>query len=111
VYEANTIEIFIRGNAPYNRADIHPIKPLFVRNIRKFLRVLGNEVVLGTLIAILGVFTAVSEYYQSSFSQALLDSMDRDPDTVWDDQYHNDIYAEADAYFADSDAYFEKAGE
>jgi hypothetical protein len=133
----------------------------------KSLRFLGNEVVLGTLIAILSVFTAVAswqgsladgqqnefeilgmaslndgnaeylranqditqdynyfdnwylnleerpdvaEYYQSSFSQALLDAMERDPDTVWDEQYYDDIYADANAYFDDSDANFEKRG-
>jgi hypothetical protein len=132
----------------------------------KSLRFLGNEIVLGTLIAILSIFTAlasyqgsvadgnqneleisgmanlndgnaeylranqditqdynyfdnwylnvderpdVAEYYQASFSQALLDAIERNPDTVWDDQYYVDIYA--DALFADSDADFEKAGE
>jgi hypothetical protein len=134
----------------------------------KSLRFLGNEVVLGTLIAVLSVFTAVAswqgsvadgqqnefeilgmaslndgnaeylranqditqdynyfdnwylnleerpdvaEYYQSSFSQALLDAMERDPDTVWDEQYYDDTYADANAYFDDSDANFEKAGQ
>jgi len=134
----------------------------------RFLRVLGNEVVLGTLIAVLSVFTAVAswqgsvadgqqnefeilgmaslndgnaeylranqditqdynyfdnwylnleerpdiaEYYQSSFSQPLLDAMERDPDTVWDDLYYEDIYADANAYFDESDANFAKAGE
>jgi hypothetical protein len=132
------------------------------------LRFLGNEIVLGTLIAILSVFTAVAswqgsvadgqqnefeilgmaslndgnaeylranqditqdynyfdnwylnleerpdvaEYYQSSFSQPLLDAMERDPDTVWDDQYYDDVYADANAYFDESDANFAKAGE
>ncbi len=134
----------------------------------KFLRFLGHEILLGTLIALLTVFTAVSsyqgaladgqqndfeilgmknlndgnaeylrsnqditqdynyfdnwylnvderpevaEYYQSSFSQALLDAMKRDPDTVWDDQYYEAVYTDANAYFNDSDANFEKAGE
>ncbi len=134
----------------------------------KSLRFLGNEVVLGTLIAILSVFTAVAswqgsvadgqqnefeilgmaslndgnaeylranqditqdynyfdnwylnleerpdvaEYYQSSFSQALLDATERDPDTVWDEQYYDDIYADANAYFDESDTNFEKAGQ
>jgi hypothetical protein len=134
----------------------------------KSLRFLGNEVVLGTLIAILSVFTAVAswqgsladgqqnefeilgmaslndgnaeylranqditqdynyfdnwylnleerpdvaEYYQSSFSQPLLDAMERDPDTVWDEQYYDDVYADANAYFDESDANFAKAGE
>jgi len=134
----------------------------------KILHLLGNEILLGTLIALLTVFTAVSsyqgaladgqqndfeilgmknlndgnaeylrvnqditqdynyfdnwylnaderpdvaEYYQSSFSQALLDAMQRSPDTVWDDQYYEAVYADANAYFNDSDANFEKAGE
>ena len=134
----------------------------------KFLSFLGREVVLGTLIALLSIFTTlaslqgsvadgkqneyeilgmkslndgnaeylranqditqdynyfdnwylnleerpdVAEYYQGSFSRALLDAMDRDPDTVWDDQYYNDVYADADAFFDDSDTNFEIAGE
>lgn len=132
----------------------------------KFLRVLGNEFVLGSLIAILSVLTAVSsyygglangeqnnyeilgmqnlndgnaeylranqditqdynyfdnwylnetdrpniaEYYQSSFSQPLLDAIARDPETVWDDQYYTDMYADADTLFNDSDTNFELA--
>ncbi len=134
----------------------------------KSLSFLGKEIILGTLIALLSIFTTyaslqgswadgkqneyevlgmkslndgnaeylrsnqditqdynyfdnwylnlderpdVAEYYQGSFSQALLDAMDRDPDTVWDDQYYDDAYAEANAYFDDSDANFEIAGE
>jgi len=134
----------------------------------KFLRFLGNEIILGTLIVLLSVFTAiasyqgalsdgnqndfeirgmaslndgnaeylranqditqdynyfdnwylnvderpdVAEYYQSSFSQALLDAVDRDPDAVWDDQYYEAVYVDANAFFDDSDANFEKAGE
>ncbi len=132
----------------------------------KSLRFLGNEIVLGTLIALLSVFTAVAslqggqadgkqndyeilgmkslndgnaeylrsnqdisqdynyfdnwylnlderpdvaEYYQGSFSQALLDATNRDPDTVWDEQYYEAVYADANAYFDDSDANFEVA--
>jgi len=134
----------------------------------KFLRILGNEIILGTLIAVLSVFTAVAswqgsvadgqqnefeilgmaslndgnaeylrtnqditqdynyfdnwylnvdekpdaaEYYQFNFSQALQDAVERDPDTVWDDQYYDEMYADANAYFDESDANFEKAGE
>jgi hypothetical protein len=134
----------------------------------KFLSFLGNEIILGTLIALLSVFTAVAslqgsladgkqndyeilgmkslndgnaeylrsnqditqdynyfdnwylnqderpdvaEYYQGSFSQTLLDAIDRDPDTVWDDQYYDDTYAEANAYFDESDTNFETAGQ
>jgi hypothetical protein len=134
----------------------------------KSLRFLGNEIILGTLIALLSVFTAVAslqgsvadgkqndfeilgmkslndgnaeylrsnqditqdynyfdnwylnlderpdvaEYYQGSFSQALLDAVDRNPDAVWDDQYYEAVYADANAYFDDSDANFEIAGQ
>jgi hypothetical protein len=134
----------------------------------KFLRFLGNEFLLGTLIALLTVLTAVSsyqgaladgqqndfeilgmknlndgnaeylrvnqditqdynyfdnwylnvderpdvaEYYQSNFSQALLDAMKRNPDAVWDNQYYEAVYTDANAYFDESDANFEKAGE
>ena len=48
-----------------------------------------------------------AEYYQSSFSQPLLDAIDRDLDKVWDDQYYTDMYAEADQNFEDSDVNFE----
>lgn len=134
----------------------------------KFLRVLGNEIILGTLIAVLSVFTAVTswqgsvadgkqnefellgvtslndgnaeylranqditqdynyfdnwylnvdekpdaaEYYQFNFSQALQDAVERNPDAVWDDQYYDEMYADANAYFDESDANFAKAGE
>ena len=134
----------------------------------KSLRILGNEIILGTLIAVLSVFTAVAswqgsladgqqnefeiqgmaslndgnaeylrtnqditqdynyfdnwylnvdekpdaaEYYQFNFSQALQDAVERDPETVWDDQYYDEMYTEANGYFDDSDANFEKAGE
>jgi ABC-type antimicrobial peptide transport system permease subunit len=130
----------------------------------KFFRFLGNEILLGTLIALLSVFTAISsyqgaladgeqnnfellgmqrlndgnaeylranqditqdynyfdnwylnkdersdiaEYYQSSFSQPLLDAIDRNPDTVWDEKYYTDMYVEANQNFDDSDANFE----
>ena len=53
----------------------------------------------------------IAEYYQGSFSQTLLDAIDRDPDTVWDDQYYDEAYAEANAYFDESDTNFETAGE
>jgi hypothetical protein len=134
----------------------------------KFLRFLGNEIILGTLIALLSVFTAVAslqggqadgkqndfeilgmkslndgnaeylranqditqdynyfdnwylnqderpdvaEYYQGSFSQPLLDAIDRNPDTVWDDQYYDAVYADANANFDESDINFEIAGQ
>jgi hypothetical protein len=134
----------------------------------KFLSFLGKEIILGTLIALLSIFTTiaslqgsvadgkqneyeilgmkslndgnaeylrsnqditqdynyfdnwylnqderpdVAEYYQGSFSQTLLDAMDRDPDTVWDDQYYDEAYAEANSYFDESDTNFETAGQ
>ncbi len=134
----------------------------------KSLRILGNEIILGTLIAVLSVFTAVAswqgsvadgkqnefeiqgmaslndgnaeylrtnqditqdynyfdnwylnvdekpdaaEYYQFNFSQALQAAVERDPETVWDDQYYDEMYTDANAFFDDSDANFEKAGE
>lgn len=134
----------------------------------KPLRMLANEIVLGTLIALLSVFTAIAswqgsiadgqqnefeikgmaslndgnaeylranqditqdynyfdnwyinleerpdiaEYYEGSFSQALIDAIARDPETVWDDQYYEDIYADANAYFDESDANFATAGQ
>jgi hypothetical protein len=134
----------------------------------KSLRFLGNEVLLGSLIAVLSIFTAlaswqgsvadgqqnefeilgmaslndgnaeylranqditqdynyfdnwylnleerpdVAEYYQASFSQPLQDAVERDPDTVWDDQYYEEVYADANAYFDESDTHFAKAGE
>lgn len=52
----------------------------------------------------------IAEYYQVSFSQPLLDAIARDPNTVWDEQYYDDIYANASLYFEESDASFELAG-
>ena len=37
--------------------------------------------------------------------------MERNPDAVWDDQYYDEMYADANAYFDESDANFAKAGE
>jgi hypothetical protein len=134
----------------------------------KLLRFLGNEVALGTLIALLSVLTAVSsyqgavadgqssefetlgmkslndgnaeylranqditqdynyfdnwylnqeerpdvaEYYYETFSQPLRDAIDRDPDTVWDEQYYEEVYADATLLFEESDANFQKAAQ
>jgi hypothetical protein len=52
----------------------------------------------------------VADYYKESFSQPLLDAIDRD-NGVWDEQYYDDVYADANAYFDESDANFAKAGE
>lgn len=131
--------------------------------MKKALGFLGNEILLGTMIALLSVFTAVSsyqgamadseqnkfeilgmqylndgnaeylrtnqditqdynyfdnwylniderpeiaEYYEGSFSEALLAAIDRD-NGVWDDEYYNELYADSDALFDESDINFE----
>jgi hypothetical protein len=131
----------------------------------KALRFLGNEILLGTLIAILSVFTAVvsyqgsmadsdqnkselegmqllndgnaeyltanqtvsqdytyfdnwylnqderpeiAEYYQVDFSESLQAAIERDPDTVWDEQYYDEMYAASSDLFNQSEAAFEK---
>jgi hypothetical protein len=127
--------------------------------MKRFFGFLGNEVILGTMIALLSVFTAVAsyqgamadseqnkfeilgmqalndgnaeylrtnqditqdynyfdnwylnvderpdiaEYYEGNFSEQLTAAIERDPNTVWDEQYYIDMYAESDAYFVDS---------
>lgn len=136
--------------------------------MKKLFGFLGNEVFLGTMIALLSVFTAITsyqgamadseqnkfellgmqnlndgnaeylrtnqditqdynyfdnwylnvderpaiaEYYQTSFSEQLTAAIERDPDTVWDEQYYTDMYAESDAYFVESDTNFEIGSE
>lgn len=131
--------------------------------MKKSLGFLSNEVFLGTMIALLSVFTAVAsyqgamadsdqntyeilgmqalndgnaeylrtnqditqdynyfdnwylnvderpeiaEYYEGNFSEQLTAAIERDPNTVWDDQYYNEMYADSDAYFEDSDKNF-----
>ncbi len=49
----------------------------------------------------------IAAYYESSFSEQLAAAIERDPNTVWDDQYYTDMYTESDQYFTDSDANFE----
>jgi hypothetical protein len=51
------------------------------------------------------------EYYLSSYSQALQDSIAADPENPFSDVYYDAMYAESYAYWDDSDAAFEKAGE
>jgi hypothetical protein len=132
----------------------------------KFLRFLGNEFVLGTLIALLSVFTAIAsfqgsmadskqneseiagmtnlndgnsdylranqfivydytmfdgwytadtadkeEYYQSSYSQELQDSIAADPENPFSDAYYDAMYADSYAYWDESDTAFETAGQ
>lgn len=131
--------------------------------MKRIFGFLGNEIVLGTLIALLSVFTAVAsfqgamadseqnkyeilgmqnlndgnaeylrtnqditqdynyfdnwylnvderpeiaEYYEGNFSEQLSAAIERDPDTVWDEQYYSDMYADSDGYFEDSDTNF-----
>jgi len=131
----------------------------------KFLRFLGNEFVLGTLIALLSVFTAVAsyqggiadskqnefeisgmknlndgnseylranqfivydysmfdgwytadtadkeEYYLFNYSQALQDSITADSENPFSDAYYDAMYADSYAYWDESDAAFETAG-
>lgn len=132
----------------------------------KFLRFLGNEFFLGTLIALLSVFTAVAsyqggiadskqnefeikamkdlndgnaeylranqmivydytmydgwytadtadkeEYYQSSYSQSLQDSIAANADEPFSDAYYDAMYADSYTYWDNSDAEFDTAGQ
>jgi hypothetical protein len=131
--------------------------------MKKVFGFLGNEIFLGTLIALLSVFTAVAsyqgamadseqnkyeilgmqalndgnaeylrtnqditqdynyfdnwylnseerpeiaDYYQGNFSDQLTAAVERDPETVWDEQYYTEMYAESDQYFEDADTNF-----
>jgi hypothetical protein len=51
----------------------------------------------------------IAEYYQFSFSEQLLAAMERDPEGVWDEQYYNDMYADATSLWDESDANFSLA--
>jgi hypothetical protein len=132
--------------------------------MKKVFGFLGNEFFLGTMIALLSVFTAVAsyqgamadseqnkfeilgmqalndgnaeyltsnqdilqdysyydnwylnyeerpdfaEYYEFNFSPALQAAIERDPDTVWDDEYYNEMYAIPADLFDESDYNFE----
>lgn len=132
----------------------------------KSLRVLGNEIILGSLIALLSIFTAVAsyqgsladskqnefeiqgmkslsdgnaeylranqfivydytmfdgwytadtadkeEYYQASYSEALQNSLAANPDDPFSDAYYDEMYADSYAYWDESDAAFETAGQ
>ncbi len=136
--------------------------------MRKILGFLGNEIFLGTMIALLSVFTAVAsyqgamsdskqneyevkgmknlndgnaeylranqditqdynyfdnwylntderpeiaEYYQLNFSESLQAAVERDPEGVWDEQYYDNMYADAYAYWDESDTAFELASQ
>ncbi len=132
--------------------------------MKRMFSFLGNEIFLGTMIALLSVFTAISsyqgamadseqnkfeilgmqylndgnaeylranqditqdynyfdnwylnvderpeiaEYYQANYSDQLLAAIERSPDVVWDDQYYDDMHADATALWDESDIYFE----
>ena len=134
--------------------------------MKKVFGFLGNEIFLGTMIALLSVFTAVAsyqgamsdseqnkyeilgmqqlndgnaeylranqditqdynyfdnwylnvderpdigEYYQTSFSEALQAAIERDLDTVWDEQYYEEMYADATDLWDQSDTNFDLA--
>ena len=134
--------------------------------MKRFFGFLGNEILLGTMIALLSAFTAIAsyqgamsdseqnkfeilgmqtlndgnaeylranqditqdynyfdnwylnvddrpdiaEYYQSSFSEQLLGAIERDPETVWDEQYYTDMYTEALELWDESDTNFSLA--
>ncbi len=132
----------------------------------KSLRFLGNEILLGTLIAVLSVFTAVAsyqgsiadskqnenevkgmqslndgnaeylsanqfivydynmydgwytadtadkeEYYQTSYSPELQESIAANADNPFSEAYYDAMYASANDYWAESDAAFEAAGQ
>ena len=51
----------------------------------------------------------IAEYYQFSFSEQLLAAMERDPEGVWDEQYYNDMYADATSLWDESDTNFSLA--
>ena len=131
----------------------------------KFLQFLGKEFVLGTLITLLSIFTAVAsyqgsmadskqneseisgmknlndgnaeylranqfivydysmydgwytadtvdkeEYYQTSYSQELQDSIAADDENPFSDAYYDSMYADSNGYWDESDTAFETAG-
>lgn len=132
----------------------------------KFLRSLGNEIILGSLIAILSVFTAYASwqgsiadskqneheilgmqylndgnaeylsanqfivydysmydgwyitedeekaaYYEESYSEELVASIEANPDDPFNDAYYDAMYAPAYELWDESDANFELAGQ
>ena len=132
----------------------------------KFLRFLGNELLLGALVVVLSVMTALASYqgatadseqnkfeiegmkalndgnadflganqsiiydyqmydgwyaaqtedlenyYSSSYSPTLQDSIARNPDDPFSDQYYKEMYAEANSLFDQADVNFDLAGQ
>jgi hypothetical protein len=53
----------------------------------------------------------IGEYYQLNFSEALQAAVDRDPEAVWDDQYYDEMYADALGLWEESDINFELASQ
>lgn len=49
----------------------------------------------------------IADYYKQNYSEALAAAIERNPDTVWDDQYYDEMYADANALFDDSDKNFD----
>jgi hypothetical protein len=49
----------------------------------------------------------IAEYYQFNYSEQLVAAIERNPDVVWDDQYYNDMHADALGLWDDSDANFD----
>ncbi len=48
----------------------------------------------------------IAEYYQLSFSEALQAAIERDPEAVWDEQYYDEMYADATGLWDESDINF-----
>ena len=53
----------------------------------------------------------IAEYYQTSFSEQLAAAIERDPETVWDEQYYTDMYTEATDLWDESDTNFDLASQ
>ncbi|HMX18017.1 MAG TPA: hypothetical protein PKE35_04065 [Anaerolineales bacterium] len=53
----------------------------------------------------------IAEYYQTSFSEQLAAAIERDPETVWDEQYYTDMYTEATVLWDESDTNFDLASQ
>ena len=53
----------------------------------------------------------IAEYYQTSFSEQLAAAIERDPETVWDEQYYTDMYTEATGLWDESDTTFDLASQ
>jgi hypothetical protein len=53
----------------------------------------------------------IAEYYKINFSEALEAAVERDPEGVWDEQYYDEMYADAAALWEESDANFDLASQ